>query len=134
VTAIDTSVAVAAFSTWHDGHEAARHALAERSRLIAHVALETYAVLTRLPPPHRAPGHLVVEFLRRNFDQRLLALSGSSHRRLLESVERAGISGGAIYDALIASTAMASNETLVTLDRRALRTYEAMGAPTRLLA
>jgi predicted nucleic acid-binding protein len=133
MSAIDTSVAVAAFATWHATHAAARNAVSGKARLIAHVALETYAVLTRLPPPHRAPGDLVIQFLLKNFDKRWLALSPARHQALLESLTGSGIVGGAAYDALVASTAAASGETLLTLDRRALRTYEAMGAKVRLL-
>jgi predicted nucleic acid-binding protein len=50
------------------------------------------------------------------------------------TLSRSGIAGGAAYDALVASTAAASGEILITLDRRALRTYEAMGASVRLLS
>lgn len=49
----DTSVLVAGFATWHEGHEAAVRALNRGVHLIAHAAVETYSVLTRLPPPHR---------------------------------------------------------------------------------
>jgi predicted nucleic acid-binding protein len=134
MSAIDTSVAIAAFATWHESHRPARNAVIEGSRLIAHVALEAYAVLTRLPPPHRAPGDLVVEFLMKNFDRRWLVLSPRKHQALLVTLSRSGIAGGAAYDALVASTAAASGEILITLDRRALRTYEAMGASVRLLS
>lgn len=48
--AADTSVVVAAFASWHEGHESALVALARRPRLPGHVALESYSVLTRLPP------------------------------------------------------------------------------------
>jgi len=133
MSAVDTSVAIAAFATWHESHTAARSALSRGARLIAHVALETYAVLTRLPPPHRAPGELVVQFLVANFDKKWLGLSPQRHQALLESLTGAGIAGGAAYDALVASTAAASGETLLTLDRRAMRTYVAMGASVRLL-
>jgi predicted nucleic acid-binding protein len=134
MTAIDSSVAIAAFATWHESHEAAREAISGGPRLIAHVALETYAVLTRLPAPHRAPAELVVRFLERNFDKRWLALSPAKHQALLASLTQSGIVGGATYDALVASTAAARGETLLTLDRRAIRVYEAMGAEVRVLA
>ena len=68
--AADTSLVVAAFASWHERHDAARHALDQGLRLIAHCAVETYSVLTRLPPPHRAPGALVRDFIRARFEYR----------------------------------------------------------------
>lgn len=52
--AVDSSVVIAAFATWHEYHVIARKAMTARPRLIAHAAVESYSVLTRLPPPHRA--------------------------------------------------------------------------------
>ncbi len=133
MTTVDTSVAVAGFASWHQDHEVALKALSAGVRLTGHVALETYAVLTRLPPPHRAPADLVEEFLRRNFAAPLLVLSARNHRRLLATLSAAGITGGATYDALVAATAFRAGETLITLDQRALPTYELVGATVRLL-
>jgi predicted nucleic acid-binding protein len=39
--AVDTSVVVAAFASWHEGHASAAAALARRPRVPAHVLLET---------------------------------------------------------------------------------------------
>lgn len=48
--AADTSVLVAGFASWHERHEPAHRLLASgKVRLIDHVALETFALLTRLP-------------------------------------------------------------------------------------
>jgi hypothetical protein len=52
--AADTSLVVALFASWHEAHDAAREALPGEVRLPAHVLIESYSVLTRLPPPHRA--------------------------------------------------------------------------------
>jgi predicted nucleic acid-binding protein len=134
VTAVDTSVAVAGFASWHEDHEVALKTLLPGVRLIGHVALETYAVLTRLPPPHRAPAPLVMEFLSRNFAAPLLVLSARDHGRLLSALASAGLTGGATYDALVGATALRAGETLVTLDRRALSTYELVGATAHLLS
>ena len=46
----DTSVLVAGFASWHESHAAAREAL-RCARVVAHSLVETYSVLTRLPPP-----------------------------------------------------------------------------------
>lgn len=125
--ALDTSVVVAAFASWHEGHGAAVAALLRRPCLPAHVGLESYSVLTRLPPPHRAPADVVVAFLSARFPAAPLSLPGRAHRALLRAAVRAGLAGGAIYDALIAETARHVGATLLTRDRRALPTYEAIG-------
>lgn len=133
MTTIDTSVAVAAFAPWQEHHSIALDAVAERVRLIGHVALETYSVLTRLPTPHRAPPELVFEFLIQNFPAPWLVLSARDHRRLVSTVASSKITGGAVYDALIGATALAAGETLLTLDRRAIATYEMLGTDARFL-
>ena len=51
MTALDTSIVVAAFATRHDSHEAARQAVTPEVVIPAHVVTETYAVLTRMPEP-----------------------------------------------------------------------------------
>lgn len=131
--AVDTSVVVAAFASWHEGHATAAATLARRPRLPAQVALESFSVLTRLPAPHRAPAQVVAEFLGTAFPATPLTLSGAAQLALIELAARAGLAGGAIYDALIAATAKQAKATLVTRDRRALSTYEAIGAHVELL-
>lgn len=133
MTAVDTSVAVAAFASWHEQHPAAVASLSRGVRLIGHVALETYAVLTRLPPPHRASASLVAEFLTRNFADPVLILPAREQRRLLATCAARNIKGGAVYDALVAATAVHGGVTLVTLDLRALATYFSIGADVRVL-
>lgn len=59
MTAVDSSVAVAAFGEWHVLNEPARAVLDEGAALPAHALLETYSVLTGFPPPHRAAPELV---------------------------------------------------------------------------
>jgi predicted nucleic acid-binding protein len=74
--AVDTSIVVAAFATWHEAHEAARRVLDDAPRIPGHVALEAYSVLTRLPAPHRAPVVQVHAFLEAAFPEPWLALPG----------------------------------------------------------
>ncbi len=45
----------------------------------------------------------------------------------------AGISGGAVYDGLIALIVKERGERLVTFDQRAVRTYEALGIDFELI-
>lgn len=131
--AVDTSVVVAAFASWHEGHEAAAAALARRPRLPAHVAVETYSVLTRLPPPHRAAADLVIAFLDARFPGASLPLPGSAHDALLREAARRGISGGGVYDALVGATARHAGAVLLTRDRRASQVYDALGVRYELL-
>ena len=131
--AADTSLVVAAFASWHEHHEPARRALDGGLRLIEHCALETYSVLTRLPPPHRSSGAVVRDFLDIRFPQPLLRLSASAYRRFLLGLAENGVTGGAAYDALIAATAVGCKAELVTCGRRALPIYERYGVRTRLL-
>lgn len=132
--AVDTSVVVALFASWHEGHESARQAVPTEAYLPAHVLLESYSVLTRLPPPHRAPAEIVDGFLSDRFASKLLTLAGSGYRSLLRSALDHSISGGSVYDALIAATAKHARATLLTRDRRAASTYEAVGVDFRVLA
>jgi predicted nucleic acid-binding protein len=132
--AADASVAIASFAPWHEHQYVAQTALGPRPAIIAHAAFETYSVLTRLPEGQRAPAALVVEQLSDRFSDRWLSLSASALQLALNRLEELGISGGATYDGLIAMTAAAEGATLVTLDRRARRTYALVGADVELVA
>ena len=131
--AVDTSVVVAAFATWHDGHGAALAALDRHPRLPAHVLLESYSVLTRLPPPHRTSPATASSFLELRFAAPPLGLRPADYRGLVETAMRGGLAGGSVYDALIAWTAKRAGATLLTRDHRAVRVYEVLGAPFELV-
>jgi predicted nucleic acid-binding protein len=127
VIAVDTSVAVAAFASWHERHDVARRIVDRDVRLVGHCAVETFSVLTRLPPPHRADSRVVRDWLARRFAARFLVLSARAHRRFVSGLPEHGVSGGAAYDALVAATARAAGVALATLDRRARVVYERYG-------
>ena len=131
--AVDTSVVVAAFASWHEQHEQARTTLDGGARLIDHCALETYSVLTRLPPPHRSANALVRDFLRLRFSEPYLRLDARAYRQFILSLPERGVTGGAAYDAVVAVTAVAHSAELVSCDRRALPTYEKYGVRVTLL-
>ena len=132
--AADTSVVVAAFATWHESHHVARRALRPGTRLIAQCAVETYSVLTRLPPPHRAPADIVFEFLAERFPEDYLVLDSGPLKALMRSLPGLGITGGASYDAVIGATAAQAGATLLSFDRRAAGTYQRSGCNLKLLA
>jgi len=134
VIVADSSAAVAAFAGWHGHRDAAAIALGRRAGIVSHAAYETYSVLTRLPGAQRAPAALVVEHLADTFGDRWIGLTADAQRLALVRLDALGISGGRVYDGLIAITAAAHDATLVTLDRRALRTYALVGVEVELLA
>jgi len=131
--AVDTSVVVAAFASWHEAHRQCAQLLARRPRLPAHALIESYSVLTRLPAPHRAAASIVAEFLADRFPQRPLVLPAGSLSAFVAGAAAAALTGGAVYDALIAATAKHASSTLYTRDRRALPTYERIGVRLVLL-
>lgn len=131
--AADTSVLVAAFASWHEHHAVARQTLASL-RLIGHTLIETYSVLTRLPPPHRAHPHVTADFLKRVTTSLPLLMTPPTAALLPSRLAVLGSTGGAAYDALIAATALEHDAELVSLDARAAQTYRLLGARYRLLA
>ncbi len=129
----DTSVLVAGFATWHDGHESAARAFGRGVRLVAHSALETYSVLTRLPPPHRVAPAVAHAYLADIASADYLTLEPRPHRELIGYLAAHNVTGGATYDALVGSTAKAAGARLLTRDRRAVRTYELLQVEYELL-
>ena len=133
MTLVDTSVVVAAFASWHEHHAAADDAVGAGPDLVTHCAVETFSVLTRLPPPHRVPPHLVRDFLAARFRRPYVGLEPNGYRTLIPRLVELGLSGGAVYDALVAAVAAAAGQRLVSCDRRAAQTYERCGVDYRLL-
>jgi predicted nucleic acid-binding protein len=134
VIVVDTSVVVAAFASWHQQHQLADRAVDGSARLVAHCAVEAFSVLTRLPPPHRAPALLVRDFINARFPEPYVILSGDDYRVLIPRLVELGISGGATYDGLVATTARVAGATLVSCDLRAAQIYEQLGTDFRLLS
>lgn len=115
----DTTCMVAAVCAWHERHRAARAEIEQRLRL-RHALLvpcpalvEAYSVLTRLPAPYRLAPEDALAVLEANFVEgaRIVALDGPSYRRLLRRAPAGGISGGRIYDAVIAECALREQGT-----------------------
>src|SRR5262249_15704745 len=80
---------------------------------------EAYAVLTRLPSPHRISPEDARTVLQASFvrNVKTIALNAPAYRSLLDFPSVAGISGGRVYDVLIAATAReAKAQTLVTFN------------------
>lgn len=131
---VDTSIAVALAVADHEHHETTFQALGHRRLgLAGHAAFETFSVLTRLPPPARRTPATVARLLATNFPHsRFLSAKGAA--TLLAELDRLGIVGGAVYDALAGASAREHGLTLATRDRRALETYRALDLRVELLS
>lgn len=124
----DSSVTIAAAAPWHVVHEAAAAALAaDEASLISHVAFETTATLSRMPEGQRLAPTVVLGWLALRFGSRWLPLPAAPARRALRTAVDRGIRGGALYDALIAATALHHRHTLISADSRAAPVYSALG-------
>jgi len=127
VALLDTSAAIALVVEDHEAHLATLEAVRGRQLgLAGHAWFETYSVLTRLPSGLRRSPADVVRLLSRNFpasgflgEAESIALGGE--------VARLGISGGAVYDALVAAAARQHRRPLISGDARARPVYEALG-------
>jgi predicted nucleic acid-binding protein len=132
--AVDSSVVIAALAPWHEAHSSARAAIIEAEvRLPAHVAFETTSALSRMPKGRRIGPAVVLEALERGFTQPWLSLSSGALRDALRRAVEVGVRGGALYDALIAATAATHDAEILSADRRARRTYRAMGVGVRFI-
>lgn len=120
--AIDSSVVIPLVSSWHAFHERANAALQNRKRLLLPlpVLMESYSVLTRLPSPYRVQGSAAYHALHQSFrDATIVALPADKIWSLLHDAQTFGITGGRIYDALIATTAIeAGAKELITFNPR----------------
>jgi predicted nucleic acid-binding protein len=129
----DTSLLLAALADWHPVHNRAREALRGRVTSVpAHTLLECYSVLTRLPGEHRVATATAGQLLD-ELQLGSLECPADRHRALVQRLSAAGIGGGAIYDGLVGETARYHGLTLLSLDRRARTTYDAVGATSELL-
>lgn len=131
-TTCDTSVLVAVLASWHEAHAAVRSAVRDIAVVPAHVLVETYSVLTRLPGPERVPASAAATALA-SLAWTPVTLPAEVHLDTVQSLAAAGISGGAANDGIIADTAAHHGLTLLTRDARARRTYDALDVSHRLV-
>lgn len=134
VQVVDTSVIVRVTTT-KDAVERAQlqQVIADSPVAITHVLTEAYSTLTRLPQPFRLSPRSCLTFLSAAFHATPLAVSVSGQLRVMELLAENGVTGGAIYDCLIAETAREHDATLVSLDQRAVRNYSLVGVDQQLL-
>jgi predicted nucleic acid-binding protein len=112
-TALDTSVIIAGLLSWHEHHPSAS---AELSLLLDSEAevvlplqalLEAYAVMTRLPPPHRLSPPDAWELLEGTLQERsrVVGLDGEEGWDCLLELNQQMIAGGTSYDGVIMACA-----------------------------
>ena len=131
--AVDTSVAIPLVASWHEAHIRTSR-VASGTSIPAHALAETYAVLTRLPPPHRLSPDLAASLLVPRFSgAKILVPPKRVHADMLARLSVAGIGGGATYDALVALTAASQDALLLSRDARAAATYRRLGISFELL-
>lgn len=118
---------VAAVCTWHEHHVAAAREIearlerGEQLTIAAPALVEAYAVLTRLPSPHRLAPADAWALVEANFIKHstVVALTGAAYARLLRRLAKQTVAGGRTYDAVIAECARRGKaEMLLTFNRR----------------
>ncbi len=133
VLLLDTSVAIAVIVEDHDSHAAALEVVrGRRLGLSGHAWFETYSVLTRLPGSHRRSPADALRVLAHNFPaSEFLGEDGSL--ALGPEIARLGVTGGAVYDALVGAAARQNRRRLVSADARARPVYEALGVELEVI-
>jgi predicted nucleic acid-binding protein len=129
---LDTSCIVACVCSWHVHHAQAvseieaRLAAGEKMMTAAHALAESYAVLTRLPAPHRLSPADALTLIESNFFAAVVALDVDGYRSLLRQAGADGIAGGRTYDALLGACALRANAAaLLTFNERHFNNMEA---------
>jgi predicted nucleic acid-binding protein len=123
-TLFDTSVLVAAFEVSHPRHTVClpwlQQAQTEQIQgLIAtHTLAELYSVLTRLPVRPRISPELAQRLISENLERfEVIPLTTEDYQMVLAQMVNLNLTGGGIYDALIAQAAVkAEANTLLTLN------------------
>src|SRR3990170_7122211 len=133
VALLDTSTAVALIVEDHEAHVATLAAVqGRRLGLAGHAWFDTYSVLTRLPAGLRRSPADALRLLAHNFPASGL-LGEAEAADLGGELARLGISGGAVYDALVGAAARQHRLPLLSADARARPVYAALGADLELI-
>ena len=121
---LDSSVLVASFYDHHFHHDRSFELLSRQNRTTgataAHCLAEAYSVLTRMPGRERTSPQDALLFLN-DIRERLMlvTLDEGDYGDVLSDAAEQGISGGSIYDALIARCALkAKAQTIYTWNTR----------------
>ena len=116
---------IASVCSWHEHHDRAlgeiqnRLGRKQRMAIAAPALVETYAVLTRLPAPHRISPAEALTLLETNFvrGMKIATLNVAGYSAVLRGSPGAGVSGGRVYDSVIAACARkAKAQALLTFN------------------
>jgi predicted nucleic acid-binding protein len=134
VVLLDTSTAVALVVEDHKAHASTLEAVrGRRLGLAGHAWFETYSVLTRLPAGLRRSPTDAFYILARNFPASAF-LGEAEAASLGEELARHGISGGAVYDALVGAAARQHRRSLASRDARARPVYDALSVELEFIS
>jgi hypothetical protein len=87
-----------------------------------------------MPPPYRLSPDVIADALARRFPSReVLVPSAALSRSAVDRCRSHGVTGGAVYDAIVALTAAEAKAVLLTRNARAARTYARLGVEFTLL-
>jgi predicted nucleic acid-binding protein len=131
IALLDTSTAIALLVEDHEAHAVTMEAVRGRQLgLAGHAWFETYSVLTRLPGGLRRSPADVGRLLAHNFP--VSAYLGEVEAAALGTdLANLGVSGGAVYDALVGAAARQHGRPLLSGDARARPIYEGLGIEIR---
>jgi predicted nucleic acid-binding protein len=109
----DTSVLIAGMIEVHPLHEKSfswlKRAKAKEFAwgICSHTLAELYATLTAMPLQPRITTEIAVNLIHENIEgqARIVTLTGSDYREVINKISKMNFSGGIIYDALIAHAA-----------------------------
>ena len=133
IVLLDTSAAIALIVEDHEAHAATLEAVrGHRLGLAGHAWFETYSVLTRLPAGLRRSPADVIRLLAHDFPASAF-LGEAESVDLGGELVRLGVTGGAVYDALVGAAARQHRRQLVSGDARARPVYEALGVELQIL-
>lgn len=110
----DSSALIAGCVESHPKHEAARKWISRAKRkevefLVAgHSLFEVYSVLTSAPFQPRIAPRIAQELLKENVEDHteIITLSKNDHQKILKKLVSRNLSGGIVYDAIIAECAI----------------------------
>lgn len=110
----DSSALIAGCVESHPKHEAARKWMSRAKRkevefLVAgHSIFEVYSVLTSAPFQPRITPKIAQELLKENVEDHaeIVTLSKKDHQKIMQKLVTRNLSGGMVYDAIIAECAL----------------------------
>lgn len=121
----DTSICIAAMIESHPKHQLALPWMQQGKRkeieliVSAHTIAECYAVLTTLPVKPRIASGIARRLIHENIEQiaQVVSLTPNDYKVIIKQLSEKGMTGGIIYDALIARVAEKSKvDRLLTLN------------------